>query len=60
MHIKNTDKVTGKKGIRWTRRKGNGRMRRIMRLERTDGLKSDTDKGRKHLRMEKTRTIRRK
>jgi hypothetical protein len=35
-------------------------MRRIMRWERTDGLKRDTDKGKKHLRMERTRTTRKK
>jgi hypothetical protein len=61
MHLKRkTDKVTGKKEIRWTGGKGNGRMRRIMRRERTDGLKRDTNKGKKHPRMERTRTIRKK
>ena len=39
MHIKKRLKVTGEKGIRRARRKRNGRMRRIMRWERTDGLK---------------------
>jgi len=60
VHIKRTDKITGKKGMRWTRRKGNRRMRRIMRWERTDCLKRNTDRGKKHLRMERTRAIRRK
>ena len=35
-------------------------MWKIMRWERTDGLKWDTDKGKIHPRMERTETIRRK